>query len=350
MVCGTASGHGAVLRWLARVALGLTIVVGPMGPATRVATGTKASFRAVSASPDGRSVWATGTSGTILLGRDGSEWIRDSLPAAVSFDLRGVAAVRGGVTYAMVAGADTARIYKTANAGGSWHLQYDDTRHGAFLDGLAFWDVDHGIALGDPMDGAFVVLTTSDGGAHWVRVPSSALPAPLAGEAAFAASNTALVIGPAGLAWFVTGGGARARVYRSEDAGQHWTVADLPIPAGDARSGAFSLTFRDREHGLAVGGDYAKPDSARPNVARTDDGGRTWTLVDSARVVPYVSAVAAAGGDTAVATGPRGTYVTVDWGQHWQRADSLPYNAVAIRNGRAILVGPAGAAAFLPLR
>jgi hypothetical protein len=63
-----------------------------------------------------------------------------------------------------------------------------------------------------------------------------------------------------------------------------------------------------------------------------------------------VSAVVAAGGDTAVATGPRGTYVTVDWGQHWQRADSLPYNAVAIRNGRAILVGPAGAAAFLPLR
>jgi photosystem II stability/assembly factor-like uncharacterized protein len=335
------------LRSLATVAVALTILV---GPATRVPTGTTASFRGLSAAPDGRSVWATGTGGTVLLSRDGTNWIRDSLPAARSFDLRGVAAVRGGVTYAMVAGADTARIYKTMNGGDSWRLQYDDTRRGAFLDGIAFWDVDHGVALGDPIDGGFLVLTTIDGGAHWRRVPSDALPAPLPGEAAFAASNTALVVGPAGAAWFVTGGGQRARIYRSDDAGEHWSVSDLPIPAGDARSGAFSLAFRDAQHGLVVGGDYAKPDSVRPNVARTDDGGRTWVLGDSARAMPYVSAVAAAGGDTAVATGPRGTYLSADWGRSWRRVDSVSYNAIVVVAGRAVMVGPSGSAAVLPLR
>jgi photosystem II stability/assembly factor-like uncharacterized protein len=321
-------------------------------PVMRVTTGTTASFRGVSAAPDHRSVWASGTHGTVLESRDGTQWLLDSLPAARSFDLRGIAAVGGGTAYAMVAGTDTGRIYKTFDGGDHWALQYDDTRRGVFLDGIAFWDPRHGLALGDPIDGAFLVLTTDDGGAHWQRVPASALPPPLSGEAAFAASNTALVAGPHGVAWFATGGGARARVFRTDDGGAHWNVADLPIPAGNASSGAFSLAFRDRQHGLAVGGDYAVPDSARPNVARTDDGGQTWRLVDAAHTVPYVSAVAAAGGDTAVATGTRGTFLSVDWGDHWQRVDSVPYNAVAVARDRdrAVLVGPSGSAGVLPLR
>jgi photosystem II stability/assembly factor-like uncharacterized protein len=327
--------------------LALIVVVGPVSP---VATGTTASFRAVSAAPDHRSVWATGTHGTVLLSRDGTQWIVDSLPDARSFDLRGVVAVGGGTAYAMVSTADTARIYKTFDGGDHWLLRYNDTRHGAFLDGIAFWDYRHGVALGDPIDGAFLVLTTADGGATWLPVSGSALPAPLPGEAAFAASNSALVVGPEGRAWFVTGGAARARVYQTEDAGAHWAVADLPITAGNASSGAFSLAFRDAQHGLAVGGDFAAPDSSRPNVARTDDGGRTWQVADSARTVPYVSAVVAAGGDTAVATGPRGTFVSTDWGEHWRRVDEVAYNAVTIARGRVVLVGPKGAAGVLPLR
>lgn len=316
----------------------------------RVATGTRASLRGVSAAPDHRSVWASGQHGTVLESRDGTNWLLDSLPAARSFDLRGIAAVGGGTAYAMVAGTDTARIYKTFDGGDHWTVQYDDTRRGAFLDGIAFWDARHGVALGDPIDGAFLVLTTDDGGAHWQPVAASALPPPLGGEAAFAASNTALVVGLHGVAWFATGGGARARVFRTDDGGAHWTVTDLPIPAGDANSGVFSLAFRDGQHGLAVGGDYAVPDSARPNVARTDDGGRTWRLVDAARTVPYVSAVVAAGGDTAVATGPRGTFLSVDWGDHWQRVDTVAYNAVTVARDRAVLVGPSGSAGVLPLR
>jgi photosystem II stability/assembly factor-like uncharacterized protein len=332
---------------LSTLALALVLVVGGV---VRVDTGTTASFRAVSAAPDGRSVWASGRDGTVLKSQDGTGWLVDSLPEAQAFDLRGIVAVGGGAAYAMVSRVDTARIYKTTDGGDHWELQYDDTRPGVLLDGIAFWDPLHGIALGDPIDGTFLVLTTDDGGATWTRVASGALPAPEPGEGAFAASNTALVVGPQGLAWFATGGGARARVFRTDDAGQYWTVSDLPIAAGDATAGAFSLAFRDARHGLAVGGDYAVPDSSRANVARTDDGGRSWHLADSARTVPYVSAVMAAGGDTAVATGPRGTFLTVDWGTHWRRVDSVRYNAVAVARDRAILVGPKGSAGYLPLR
>jgi photosystem II stability/assembly factor-like uncharacterized protein len=333
------------LRALLFVALVLMV-----GGVVRVDTRTTASFRGLSAAPDHRSVWATGTRGTVLESRDGTAWLVDSLPAARAFDLRGVAAVGGGTAYAMVAAADTARIYKTLDGGDHWARQYDDTRHGVFLDGIAFWDAHHGVVLGDPIDGAFLVLTTGDGGGQWNRVPPTALPAPQPGEAAFAASNTALVTGPNGVAWFVTGGGAQARVFRTEDWGQHWSASDLPIPAGKASAGAFSVAFRDPQHGLVVGGDYAAPDSSRGNAARTEDGGRSWQRADAWRALPYVSAVAPAGGDTAVATGPRGTFITVDWGEHWQRVDSVSYNAVTVAHGRAILVGPNGSAGFLPLR
>jgi photosystem II stability/assembly factor-like uncharacterized protein len=338
---------GSAMLKLSTLALALVFAVGGV---VRLETGTTASFRGVSAAPDGRSVWASGTAGTVLKSQDGTRWLVDSLPTAQAFDLRGIVAVGGDTAYAMVSRVDMARIYKTIDGGEHWALQYDDTRPGVLLDGIAFWDSRHGIALGDPIDGAFLVVTTDDGGATWTQVASGALPAPQLGEAAFAASNTALVVGPHGLAWFATGGGVRARVFRTDDAGQYWTVSDLPIAAGDSTSGAFSLAFRDAQHGLAVGGDYAVPDSGRANVARTDDGGRHWHLADSARTVPYVSAVMAAGGDTAVATGPRGTFLTVDWGTHWQRVDSVRYNAVAVAGDRAILVGPKGSAGYLPLR
>ena len=335
---------------MGKLSTGALALVLAVGGVVRLHTGTTASLRGVSVAPDGGSVWASGMGGTVLTSQDGARWLVEALPAAQAFDLRGIVAVGEGTAYAMVSSVDVARIYKTVDGGEHWKVQYDDARPGVLLDGIAFWDPLHGIAIGDPIDGTFLVLTTGDGGATWTRIASGALPAPEPGEAVFAASNTALVVGARGMAWFVTSGGPRARVFRSDNGGQYWTVSDLPIAAGDSTSGAVSLAFRDARHGLAVGGDYAVPDSSRANVARTDDGGRSWHLADSARTVPYVSAVVAAGGDTAVATGPRGTFVTADWGAHWQRVDSVRYNAVAVMGDRAILVGPKGSAGYLPLR
>src|SRR5258705_1966309 len=110
----------------------------------------------------------------------------------------------------MIMASDTARIYKTTDGGQHWERQYDDTRPGIFLDGLTFWDEKHGIAMGDPMDGRFVVLRTEDGGAHWTQLATAAAPQALQGEAGFAASGTAITAGPGGRVWIGTGGSAGA--------------------------------------------------------------------------------------------------------------------------------------------
>ncbi len=90
--------------------------------------------------------------------------------------------------------------------------------------------------------------------------------------------------------WFATGGRA-ARVFHSADRGQTWQVFDTPILHGPDSAGIFSIAFRDPLHGVIAGGDYKHPDQDGPNLAFTDDGGKTWTL---SRIHPqaYFSAAA----------------------------------------------------------
>jgi len=75
------------------------------------------------------------------------------------------------------------------------------------------------------------------------------MPEALAGEGAFAASGTCLVVEGVQNAWFGTGGG---RVFRSADRGRTWTVHTTPIEAANASSGIFSLEFWDSDHGLLL--------------------------------------------------------------------------------------------------
>ncbi len=330
--------HGAIALVLLRAFLaspaGAQASAPPAGP----------SLRGLSVAPDG-TIWASGTGGTVLRSPDGGRsWVARSIPDAAALDLRDVEAVSATTAYAMVAGADTARIYRTTDGGGHWTRQYDDSRKGVFLDGIAFWDGSRGIALGDPMDRRFLILRTDDGGAHWTELPADAAPAALAGEAAFAASGTAVVVGPAGRAWIGTGGGATARVFRSSDYGRSWAASDTPIP-GSASAGIFSLAFRDTLSGIAVGGDYAHSRAARANVALTADGGRTWALGDSAEVTAYLSAVAyLPGGQDVVAVGTEGAFESADGGRTWTRSDTASYNAVAAlgRADSVVAVGEGG--------
>jgi photosystem II stability/assembly factor-like uncharacterized protein len=183
----------------------------------------------------------------------------------------------------------------------------------------------------------FELLQTNDG-QTWTQIPPVQLPPAIEGEGAFAASNSCLAILPGNLAigepamsslvipsearnllsagvantagpitpppaqpwksgasaprqpsekegasapdsniWFATGGRA-ARVFHSSDRGQTWQVVDTPIIHGPDSAGIFSIAFRDPLHGVISGGDYKHPDQDGPNLAFTNDGGKTWAL------------------------------------------------------------------------
>jgi len=90
--------------------------------------------------------------------------------------------------------------------------------------------------------------------------------------------------------WFATGS-KTARVFHSPDHGKTWEVFNTPILHGPESAGIFSIAFRDAQHGVIAGGDYKHPRDDGPNLAFTEDGGKTWKLSD-VRPQAYFSAVA----------------------------------------------------------
>src|SRR5262249_56636804 len=102
----------------------------------------------------------------------------------------------------------------------------------------------------------------------------------------------------------------------------------------------FSIAFRDKQHGLIVGGDYRKPDETGATAAVTSDGGKTWTLLD--KQLPFCSAVAWAK-DRWVAVGTSGSHVSLDNGATWKPLDREKYNSVGFSaTGQGWSVGPQG--------
>ena len=293
-------------------------------------------------------VWASGARGTVVHTTDGVTWVQDTVRGAESLDFRAIAATSARVAHVLSIG-DSSRIYRTTDGGRTWSLTFTNTRVGAFFDAIQFWDAQHGIAMSDPVDGRFLVITTEDGGETWRELPAERLPRSLPGEAAFAASGTCLMVRGKSDAWLVSGGGATARVHHTPDRGRSWTVVDTPIRAGAGSAGIFSIAFADARNGVIAGGDYQQPTQRGRNLAVTRDGGRTWTLGDSASSpAGYRSAVAYLPRDRRrlVAVGLSGTDISQDGGRSWEQTDSTPYNSVALaRAGRSTVwwaVGPKG--------
>lgn len=312
---------------------------------------TDASFRGMSVVLPGF-VWISGTRGTFAWSEDGGAvWHAGHVNDARSLDFRSVHAISADTVILQVSGQDTARIYRTTDRGATWTLRYRDESKGAFLDAMAFFDSRHGLALGDPVDGHFVLLETGDGGATWSRT-SALTPPALAGEGAFAASGTAMIACGSRDAWFATGGASVSRVYHTSDAGHTWTVAQTPVRAGSASAGIFSIACSDSRHLIIVGGNYAKPDATSVNVASSDDGGASWVGAHPSPATSFLSGVAYVSGSgparRLIAVGTEGSSFSIDAGRTWSRLDSLSFNTVMSEtDGSAMAAGANGLVARL---
>ena len=319
------------------------------------ASGTTERLRGVSA-VSASVAWASGANGTILRTVDGgATWASRPVPGAAALDFRDIEAFDADTAFALSIGpGDRSRIYRTGDGGATWVEQFVNPDPKAFYDALAFWDARNGLAVGDPVDGRFTVLRTRDGGATWARIDPAGMPAALDGDGAFAASGTILIARGGGRAWFGSGGGARARIFRTADVGESWEVSDTPVAAGTPSAGLFSIALADAQHGVAVGGDYRKEREASDNLALTDDGGVTWRRPGEARLRGFRSAVAyvpGPGGRMVLAVGPGGSDISRDGGRTWSPLGDEGFHALGIAaDGSAWAVGEQGHVARLRAR
>jgi photosystem II stability/assembly factor-like uncharacterized protein len=287
-------------------------------------------------------VWASGSNGVILRSLDeGETWKRLHVAGGDALDFRGIVAVSDTTAYVMSSGeGEKSGIYKTSDGGETWNLQYTDKRKEFFLDSIACLSEKRCFALGDPIEGKFLLMETMDG-EHWNALPSDRMPGALPGEGAFAASNTCLAVSDEEIL-FGTGGPV-ARVFRSSDWGRTWTAVETPIAHANASSGIFSISRRKSGGAITVvvvGGDYKHPKRASTVAAASEDGGKTWKL-SKRQPGGFRSAASSLSKPTFVTVGPNGEEISEDRGVHWKRTDSLNLNALAILDDQhAWAVGP----------
>jgi len=291
------------------------------------------SFRGLDA-VDARTAWVAGENatddggkGTVYRTTDGGRtWTDVSPEVGANLLFRDVEALSASDASVLAIGPKRkSRIYRTTDGGRTWTKTFQNEDEKAFYDCFDFYPGGkNGLAMSDPVDDRFRILRTTDRGKSWDVVSRTGMPPAVDGEFGFAASGTCLTIIDR-QAYFASGGAA-SRIFHSSDGGDTWTVVDAPIPA-TAAGGVFSLAFKERTLGVAVGGDFEAPDNAVDASGYTRNA-KTWR--PGGDLGGYRSGADWVNGTrrTFVAVGPSGSDASTDGGRTWSTWSGSGYHAV----------------------
>ncbi|RZJ72217.1 oxidoreductase [Flavobacterium sp.] len=216
--------------------------------------------------------------------------------------------------------ASPAFLVKVDKASGKREIVHKDDNKKIFYDSMQFWNDKEGIAMGDPIENCLSVLVTRNGGNSWTKIDCAKLPKTSEGEAAFAASNTNIVV-KGNNTWIVTGG-KHARVLFSSDKAKTWKIYDTPIVSGKSMTGIFTADFYDAKIGMVAGGDYERQNRNQENKAITYDGGKTWKLIAENEGFGYASCiqfVPKSKGLGLASVGASGLHYSCDGGKSWKQ-------------------------------
>ena len=300
-----------------------------------------------------KAIWVGGTQSTLLCSTDqGQSWNKTAIAAPDGSDFRDVEEPSEGVIVVMSAGTGAAsRLLRTEDQGASWDLVLENPDESGFFNGVAFNSMGFGALVGDPIDGRLTVFVSADSGKQWSKVDG---PEVAPGEYGFAASGTGVVVTPEGAIGILTGG-SRCRFCLRAAEETEWTSRDVGMRHGTDSAGGFSMTLRGL-NGVAVGGDYQKPQLSQNNVAYTRDGGKTWTVPEAR--MPHKACVVAITDTLFLTCGRTGIAVSSNAGDSWKEVSRESFYAMAVtpvgrskrRNDREVwLTGADGRVARLTL-
>ena len=210
---------------------------------------TGPSYNQYSISVDAGETW---TSGAINLGN-----INTGIAT-----LHAVSATRAYVAAFPTQPGATGGIWKTDDAGASWTHQTTAFSSGtSFANLIHFFDLNNGVAVGDPQNGEFEVYTTTNGGVNWIPISPTDIPNPLSNEYGY----TKIFEARGNNIWFGT---SRGRIYHSADMGLHWSVNQSPLTDFGSVGWSGDFAFKNTNEGILIGSDWQQ--------WKTSDGGTTW--------------------------------------------------------------------------
>ncbi|MFD1255692.1 YCF48-related protein [Mucilaginibacter terrae] len=312
---------------------------------TLVEQGKPTSIRGLSVVDD-HVAWVSGSKGHVALSTNGGQsWTWQQVKGYEQSDFRDIEAFSDKEAIIMSSGTP-ALILKTVNGGANWKEVYREDDKAYFLDAMDFTaNGKYGYVLGDPIEGKFLMLESSDSGNSWQKLKH--MPAALPGEAAFAASGTCLRVSKNKVINIVTGG-STARLLTFYNIDTTWQTLKIPIAQGKPSQGAFSIS---NDFAVIVGGDYANAkrlDSVSVNFNKTQ-------VITSKGKTPgpagYQSCVEWLNKKQYLATGTPGSNLTNDGGKTWKQIDTTSYNVCqkAKKGSLVILAGDKGKIAVFKL-
>ncbi len=325
-------------------------------------SGTNAGLRGID-SVDGTVAWASGTGGTVLRTTDGgAHWQRCATPDAdkdgATLDFRGVQAWDAQTAIVMASGpGDKSRLYKTTDGCKTWALNAGSQSPESFWDavvfqhgdfGFAIGDAHTGVLIGDPVKGRFETEVMLLGHGWFIDDAGCSTSNE---QSAFAASNSSVFVFGSRRYILGVGGKAGAAVLISPllltgVSSDPCRRVPVPMAGGNDSSGVFSVWFTDIRHGIAVGGDYSKPNDSTGTAAFSIDGGAHWT---ASTIPPHGYRSTVQWSEPLhlwFTAGTNGSDISRDDGKTWQPLDNGNWNALSL----PFIVGPQGRIARLNLQ
>src|SRR5581483_4203917 len=263
--------------------------------------------------------WASGSDGTILRTEDaGFVWqLCSKPPGGEHLDFRAIQAFDNNTAIVMSSGKGAlSRLYKTTDGCQTWTLLFTNPDRDGFWDALRALDRDRYEIAGDSVDHELVNGKTGHVIPVWQYHDGDDPPggssdhffelAALPNEGSFAASNSTLVLGQTPhrdpvwkYQWLATQTSDHSYIHREADeetptcepCREEFLRIETPMSQGSESAGIFSLAFREDRFGVAVGGDYKKPEATKQTAIYSVDSGKTW-IASTTPPHGYRSAVA----------------------------------------------------------
>jgi hypothetical protein len=160
-----------------------------------------------------------------------------------------------------------AAVFRTNNGGSAWTGTSVSSITG-FVNWIHMYDAQNGILQGDPLGGSWGIATTTDGGVTWTKIDQA--PSAAGSEAGW--NNSYAAVGDR--LWFGTNS---SKIYRSTDRGLTWT--SYPTPSQHS----VDMAFADQHRGMIRFTSQTNQGGTNA-LAVTDDGGETWTLLNTINV------------------------------------------------------------------
>ena len=277
------------------------------------------SFRGLSAVNDSI-VWVSGTKGTVGKSTDGGNtWTWHPVPGYENRDFRDIEAFDD--QRAVIIAIDTpAQILYTVNGGLSWTLAFHDPRPGMFLDAIHFENELHGVVIGDPVDNAFFLAETKDGGKSWQNISGKILQTPDSIEAFFAASGTNIIIDQQNI--YAVSGGKNSFLHKN---GQKFPI---PLLNGTSNTGANGMILHQDKFYI-VGGDFTKPNDTTGNLVIAQFVNNQLQIQKPIKApTGYRSGIAQYKNEVFFSCGMNGVDWSNDGGLHWHQISTVGYHTI----------------------